>query len=122
MTIIAFLNGRRLHIKQNQLWQIVAVGVVGIIAVFFLTYLSGTWELAADSYWQETAQRLRWINRITAMLCYWYFAGLQRPYIRQYQFRTNGDYDSLWVPGLILIFVVGAAQNLILMAAINQFL
>jgi NADH:ubiquinone oxidoreductase subunit 2 (subunit N) len=110
IAIISYLNGQRLRLSPQRMRQIILVGVVGLIAVIITTYLLGQAGLSS----LESAQRtqLRLVNRVIAVIAYLILVRLQRPADRQYQ-AFSDEYDSLWIPGLLAIFVAGTLQNLL---------
>src|ERR1044071_418387 len=88
VTLIAFLNARRLGVDAARQRQILAVGVVALVVsaavVVFLTE-------------DEANSGLRIATRVVAVLCCLGQLRIQRPMDRAFQLRGT-DYKSLWVP------------------------
>jgi hypothetical protein len=104
-TVIAFLNARRLGVRPNRRWLILAVGAAGLVLAAVLIRLPATDESG-----------LRVAVRVVAVACCLVQLRLQRPMDRAFQLR-GGDYGSLWGPGLAAVFG-GGLLEVVLLAAV----
>lgn len=102
VTVIAFLNARRLGVTREKLRWIVASGVVGLILAVALVSV-----IPAD------ATGLRLAVRVVAVVTCLVQLRLQQPMDRAFQLRGT-DYASLWVPGIITTICVGMVEAILL--------
>jgi hypothetical protein len=105
-TVIAFLNARRLGVRPNTRWLILAVGAAGLVLAAVLIRLPAT----------DDSGGLRVAVRVVAVACCLVQLRLQRPMDRAFQLR-GGDYGSLWGPGLAAVFG-GGLLEVVLLAAV----
>ncbi|GAB3824611.1 hypothetical protein [Kribbella italica] len=107
VTLIAFLNARRLGLDASRQRQILAVGVVALVVsaavVVFLTD-------------DDASSGLRVATRIVAVVCCLAQLRIQRPMDRAFQLRGT-DYKSLWGPGIAAVIGLGLVE-LVLLAAL----
>jgi phosphoglycerol transferase MdoB-like AlkP superfamily enzyme len=100
VTVIAFLNARRLGVDAARQWQILAVGVVALVVsaavVVFLTD-------------DDASSGLRIATRVVAVVCCLVQLRIQRPMDRAFQLRGT-DYKSLWVPGIAAVIGLGLLE------------
>jgi hypothetical protein len=101
-TVIAWMNATRLGLSQRDRLLIAGVGVVGLVAAAVAVAVTDPGDLTG----------IRFALHVSGIAT----AAVQRPLQakadRRYGFR-HGDsaYDSLWVPGLVAVLVLGTAQN-----------
>jgi hypothetical protein len=104
VTLIAFLNARRLGVDAARQRQILAVGVVALVVsaavVVFLTD-------------DEASSGLRIATRVVAVLCCLVQLRIQRPMDRAFQLRGT-DYKSLWGPGIAAVIGLGIVELVLL--------
>lgn len=108
VTTIAYLNGRRLGLSPARLRTIVLLGVVGLAAVFAVNGVL----LGAAADWREGLRGGRLGGRIVAGLVYLLCYRVQQAADRSHQLYGDGEYASLWKPGLAATFGLGLLQNL----------
>ncbi len=115
LTIFAYMNGKRLLLSTRELLDIVAVGTLGTVAsLLAYAYLAAPTVTDAPLVARGDQSMLtRFAPRIIAMVTYLIIIYFQRRGLRMYKFSTDGEYDSPWKVGLILIFVVGTLQNIV---------
>ena len=110
-TLIAWQNGKRLGLAADRLRLILLVGAAGLLLVLGLTFIlvpEGAARLTGAS---RSGVRLG--GRIVAVLAYLVFYQLQKGADRIYQYRSGGNYGSLWRPGLIAVFAWGTLQAIL---------
>ncbi|GAB2600049.1 hypothetical protein [Kribbella endophytica] len=104
VTVIAFLNARRLGVDAARQRQILAVGVVALVVsaavVVFLTD-------------DDASSGLRIATRVVAVVCCLVQLRIQRPMDRAFQLRGT-DYKSLWGPGIAAVIGLGLVELLLL--------
>ncbi|MGC4941639.1 hypothetical protein [Kribbella sp. DT2] len=104
VTVIAFLNARRLGVDASRQRLIVAVGVaalvVSAVVVVFLTE-------------DDASSGLRIATRVVAVLCCLAQLRVQRPMDRAFQLRGT-DYKSLWGPGIAAVIGLGLVELVLL--------
>ena len=104
VTVIAFLNARRLGMDAARQRQIVAVGVVALVVsaavVVFLTD-------------DDASSGLRIVTRVVAVVCCLVQLRIQQPMDRAFQLR-GAAYKSLWGPGIAAVIGLGLVELLLL--------
>ncbi len=104
VTLIAFLNARRLGVDAGRQRQILAVGLVALVVsaavVVFLTE-------------DEANSGLRVATRVVAVVCCLVQLRIQRPMDRAFQLRGT-DYKSLWGPGIAAVLGLGLVELVLL--------
>lgn len=99
---IAYLNARRLGIRDRRLGVIVVAALAGLGAACAIAYGFAAADLGAGA---------RLATQMGGVLSYAPFYRLQRSADRIYTFYGDGGeeeaYDSLWGPGLVSVFVAG---------------
>ncbi|ONI73575.1 hypothetical protein BWI15_08970 [Kribbella sp. ALI-6-A] len=111
VTVIAWLNARRLGVGAAQ--QRLILGVGGIALVVSAAVVVLLTDDDADS-------GLRVATRIVAVLCCLVQLRLQRPMDRAFQLR-GADYKSLWGPGIAAVIGLGLLE-LVLLAGLGMAL
>ncbi|MCP5101709.1 MAG: hypothetical protein GY943_39710 [Chloroflexi bacterium] len=119
-TVVAFLNGHRLHLKQKELLTMIAVGVIGVVVTIVTAVLLTDIQFSSDLF-QSSTQQLRYISRIVGVLTYLIFARMQKSADRIYHYRNNGKYDALLGPGLAIVLIAGTLQNVLISGIVNIF-
>jgi ABC-type enterobactin transport system permease subunit len=101
-TVIAWLNATRLGLPQRDRLLIAGVGVLGLVAAAVAV-------LVIDP---GSVQPIRLVLGVSGIATAALQSPLQKNADRRYGFRHGeGSYDSLWVPGLVAVLVLGTAQN-----------
>ncbi len=100
-TVIAWMNATRLGLSQRDRLLIAGVGIVGLVAAGVAVAVTDPGDLTG----------IRFALHLSGIAT----AAVQRPLQakadRRYGFRRGDAYDSLWVPGLVAVLVLGTAQN-----------
>ncbi|WP_432935539.1 hypothetical protein ACQPXM_20920 [Kribbella sp. CA-253562] len=104
VTVIAWLNARRLGVGAAQQRLILGVGAVALVVSAAVVVLLTDGD--ADS-------GLRVATRVVAVLCCLVQLRLQRPMDRAFQLR-GADYRSLWGPGIAAVIGLGLLEVLLL--------
>ena len=115
VTVIAFLNARRLRLGSRERMQIIIAGAIAVAAELTLVYFSpeiAEWMKAR----QATAGRLT--LRFTGMLLYLVLARIQGPADRLRNLGNDVHYDSLWGPGFAAWIGLGIVQAGLVAAAL----
>jgi hypothetical protein len=99
VTVIAYLNARRLRASQSKRRWIALSGVIALIVTIVM--------MASLGMTEEYRQVARIGVRVIAVVLFLILARIQRDDDRRYQVFGLGQYDSLWAPG-ILVTVVSA--------------
>lgn len=118
VTVIAWVNARRLRMEdRSRLWILVA-GAIAIAATFalYLAILDPSEEIALAS--MGGRRWARWGSRIVAVVLWIVLARIQNPAARRYQVRGDGEYSSLWLPGLGAVFGLGFIQAAVLLGVL----
>jgi hypothetical protein len=113
--VIAHLNGQRLGLSPTRLRLIVAVGVIGLLAMLALSY-----GRAVSVPLLMPGEKFRAVQAVGALigLSAWpLFAFLQLPASRGHYDR-GGDYGKLWAPGVIAVLAFGIPQRLMIWGAV----
>ncbi|MDX1614465.1 MAG: hypothetical protein R3300_09150 [Candidatus Promineifilaceae bacterium] len=110
LTVIAALNSRRLKLGPDERRYVLLAGLAGFLLTLGAAFVLGQTDVAEE--WQPgpDGSYFRLVSRAIALLSYLAILRLQRSAERVHRF-TGGEYASLWVPGLIAVFVLGAVQN-----------
>ncbi|MDQ3328978.1 MAG: hypothetical protein M3506_10720 [Chloroflexota bacterium] len=112
ITVIAYLNGKRLGLPRRRQHIVLAAGVAGILCTVVFSYHLGEGEFGnvADRSMQRT---VRLGSRVIAVIAYLVLYSLQRAADRTYSYYTQDDeeYSSLWKPGLAAVFGLGLVQG-----------
>lgn len=103
-TTMTFLNAGRLGASPRQRWFVIALGILG---------LAVTIPLVIAVYDPDDGRVYRLVARVVAVLAYLGQAWLLRPLDRAFQLR-DGDYASLWVPGIAAVIGCGIAEAVLL--------
>lgn len=111
VTVIAYLNSRRLLIPFTQGWKIIAAGVIGFCAAVFLAALPRFVVLPA--FLTSSSLPLTAAGRLVALLVYLYQRRLQTSALRVYRWYRHSDLASLLGPGLLAIIFLGLLQLLL---------
>lgn len=108
---IAYLNGKRLGLPQARRAAIVGLGIAGFVAAL----VAGA--VLLDSGGDRTPRLTLAVAGIAAFLA---ARELQKDADRLYGLNSNEDlaYDSLWVPGLVAVFLLGIF-SLVVMASVT---
>jgi len=109
-TVIAWMNATRLGLSQRDRLLIAGVGVVALLAAAVAVFV-----LDPDGN-----RRIRLIVSFTGIATAAAQRLLQAKADRRYGFRHGeGAYDSLWVPGLIAVLVLGTVEAVLLYLVIR---
>jgi hypothetical protein len=101
VTLIAFLNPRRLGVEASKRWLILALGVAGlVIAVVVVVVLADELDLSSG---------LRVAIRVVAVATCLAQLRIQQPMDRAFQLRSS-EYASLWWPGVGAVFGCGLIE------------
>lgn len=105
VTVIAWLNARRLGVPALGRWQILGSGLGGFLLVaLVLEALTGEVTVAPG---------MRIVIRVIAVVTCLVQLRIQRPMDRAFQLR-GGEYKSLWLPGLAAVIVGGVLEVAVL--------
>jgi hypothetical protein len=105
VTLIAFLNARRLGVEASKRWLILVLGVLGlVIAVVVVVALTDELELSSG---------LRVAIRVVAVATCLAQLRIQQPMDRAFQLRSS-EYASLWWPGVGAVFGCGLIEVVLL--------
>jgi hypothetical protein len=104
VTVIAWLNARRLGVGAAQQRLILGVGAIALVVS------AGVVVLLTDD---DAGSGLRVATRVVAVLCCLVQLRLQRPMDRAFQLR-GADYKSLWGPGIAAVIGLGLLEVLLL--------
>jgi hypothetical protein len=105
VTLIAFLNARRLGVQASKRRLILALGAVGLVIAGAVVVLL-TDELAVSS-------GLRVAIRVVAVVTCLAQLRIQQPMDRAFQLRSS-EYASLWGPGIGAVLGCGLIEVLLL--------
>ncbi|MCL5999644.1 MAG: hypothetical protein M1546_26815 [Chloroflexi bacterium] len=108
VTVIAYLNTRRLRIPFTQSWKMIAAGGVGLCAVILITALPCLVSLPA--FLTTSTLPLTAAGRLIALLVYVYLRRLQVSALRVYHWYYHGELSSLWGAGLAAVIILGLLQ------------
>ncbi|GAA1517796.1 hypothetical protein [Kribbella lupini] len=104
VTLIAFLNARRLGVDAARQRQILAVGLVGLVVSAVVVVL-----LTED----DASSGLRIVTRVVAVVCCLVQLRIQQPMDRAFQLRGTG-HKSLWGPGIAAVIGLGLVELVLL--------
>lgn len=108
---IAILNAGRLGIPRKQRWMMggLTALTVGVLLALWMR------QPPAPTFVKFTAaaRDMRLYARIAAVVLYLGLAAMQRKADAHYQVFSEGEYDSLWLPGIGAILVAGTVQTLL---------
>lgn len=110
---IAFLNGRRLHLKRNQLVLIGLVGLAGFLLTLITAVLLNDIEFSSELL-QSESRRIRYIGRVYGIIAFLVLKQIQKSGFRVYQFHNDGIYGNLFNTGLAIVLFVGTIQNFLI--------
>lgn len=99
VTMLAFLNSRRLGLPKGQQRFILLVGLlVTAFCLAFILWSMSTFGIARD----DVRARLlpRWTWQFVTLMWAAIIVRLQTPAARRYEQRTDGGYASMWRAGL----------------------
>ena len=105
VTVIAFLNARRLGVTTDKRRVILLVGGAGLVVAAVVITL-----LTDDS---TPASGLQVAIRFVAVVCCLAQLRIQRPMDRAFQLRGS-DYGSLWGPGIAAVLGGGVLEAVLL--------
>jgi hypothetical protein len=106
VTVIAWLNARRLGVGAARQRLILGVGAISLVVSAAVVVL-----MTGD----DADSGLRVVTRVVAVLCCLVQLRLQRPMDRAFQLRGT-DYKSLWGPGIAAVIGLGLLELLLLAA------
>jgi hypothetical protein len=105
VTVIAWLNARRLGVPARGRRQILGSGLGGFLLVaLVLELLTGEVTVAPG---------MRIVIRVIAVVTCLIQLRIQQPMDRAFQLR-GGEYKSLWLPGLAAVIVGGVLEVVVL--------
>lgn len=102
VTVIAFLNARRLGVAPDKRRLILVVGAVSLVVAGVVITLLTNGDGA-------TSSGLRVAIRVVAVACCLIQLRIQRPMDRAFQLRGT-DYGSLWGPGIAAVIGCGLLE------------
>ncbi|MDP9022581.1 MAG: hypothetical protein M3N57_07770 [Actinomycetota bacterium] len=108
ITAIAYLDAQRLAVSVRDRHRIIAIGAVAFAAVLLLAL-----PLAPQGAGLfASARPVRFLGRGVAILAHLVFVRLLAPAARAFEIR-DGEYASLWRPGLTAAALGGFAQAIL---------
>jgi hypothetical protein len=120
LSAIAVPNGRRLALTKTQQTQLIAACAAGIVATLIAAYLLGLNGVVASESSGRTT--IRTVTRLIALVTFLIVQQIQKSADRIYHYHAKGDdelYQSLWVPGLLAVLVLGTIQNFAVISISN---
>lgn len=119
IAVTAYVNGRRLGVKDSQQQKILLLGVLSVAATFIAAVVVSQFDIGET--WQPGKSGFRLISRVIASIAYLLYYPLLKSGYRTYIFHYGDDFESLLQWGLVATFGLGFLQN-ILAAAIGLLL
>lgn len=110
ITAIAYLNALRLHAGDDVAKRFLFWGAAALAASLAVTYLIAE---SATGGGPETRTYVRLVSRVIAVVLHFVFAAQLKQADRRFQL-ADGDYESLWKPGLTAAAAGGIVQAILL--------
>ncbi len=123
LTVIAYLNSRRLGMDARKSNLILALGLAVTALIIVAAPLVVDALSAGD---EDSRQRMRYFRlgaRAVSLLLFGIVYQIQKSADRLYQFNQNLEqpYGSLWIPGLIAVIGLGFVQAMLTLVAVQVF-
>jgi len=112
LTTIAYLNSKRLGANVADQRKVLVAGVAGILVTLAAAYLLRDTSYGGTLRGGSDGLGFRLVGRVIAVITSLVIARFLRSAERVY-LVADGEYASLWAPGLIAVMVLGILQNLI---------
>lgn len=114
LTAIAYLNASRLHLEEKAALRFILWGLGAFAAAIAVAYaIEGA---VADS--DQARSYVRLGSRAVAIGLHFIFAARLKQSDRRFQF-ADGEYESLWGPGIAAVIVGGIVQGVFLTAMVG---
>jgi hypothetical protein len=120
VTLIAWLNGKRLLLHPSQLRHIKIIGLIGTAIAWGIPLVLSTqdnlnlfWRVPLNQWWVS--------NLVTAVICCFIFAMIQNTGMRVYYFY-HGDkgFSRFWIRGVAVIILMLFVQGVIISHILNR--